>query len=142
MKINRFYQANPLTPDQQKELQEKQMKQAAQAYEKYFLDEMVKAMRTTVPKGEGMIKPNFAEDLYRDNLDQEYVKGWVESGGVGLSDLIYEQIKSQIERVQGGGKPLETGPLPIEKGMKAYGKQAAQMKPLDSPLDDGEEPGL
>lgn len=137
MKINKFYQANPPTKEQQKELQEAQMRKAAQAYEKYFLDEMVKAMRSTVPKGEGLIKPNFAEELYRENLDQEYVKNWSERGGVGLSDLIYQQLKDQIERQQGGVNPTKSGPLPLEdganraKGIAAYDQQVRQIEPLD-----------
>lgn len=114
------------------------MRKAAQAYEKYFLDEMVKAMRSTVPEGQGLIKPSFAENLYKENLDQEYVKKWVESGGVGLSDLIYEQLKDQIGRTQGGAvRPGPSGPLPIDgeesraKGIAAYEQQASQVKPLD-----------
>lgn len=130
MKINRFYQANPPTAEQQKEIQEKQIREAAQSYEKYFLDQMVKAMRATVPKNEGLIQSNFAEDLYRENLDQEYVKNWTESGGVGLADLIYEQIQGQIEGLKQAHKPLESGPIPVEKGIKAYGEQASRIKPL------------
>lgn len=120
MKINKFYQANPLTKEQQKALQDKQMREAAQSYEKYFLDEMVKAMRSTVPQGEGMINPNFAEKLYKENLDQEYVKNWAQSGGVGLADLIYEQLQAQIN---GHAKPLESGENAKIKGLEAYEKQ-------------------
>lgn len=139
LKINKYFEANPPSPEKLKELQEKQMREAAQAYEKYFLDEMVKAMRATIPEGQGMIKPSFAENLYKENLDQEYVKNWVESGGVGLSDLIYEQLKSQIEQMQGGAvKPGPSGPMPVDggkgsraKGIAAYEQQASQVKPLD-----------
>jgi len=114
MKINRFFQANPLTADQKKEMQEQQLQKAAKAYEKYFLDEMVKAMRSTVPKEDGLIKKNFAEQLYRDNLDQEYVKNWTEAGGIGLGDMIYKQIKEQLETYQGGGGLPRKGPIPLE----------------------------
>ncbi len=127
MKINKFFQANPPTPEQQKEMLNKQMREASQAYEKYFLDEMVKAMRSTVPKNEGLIKSNFAEDLYRENLDQEYVKTWSESGGVGLSDLIFDQLKAQIEGFQDQGRAA--------RGPKAYEKQALPIEPLDDQKD-------
>lgn len=125
MKINKYYQAHPPTQEQVKKVQETQMREAAKAYEKYFLDEMVKAMRSTVPEGEGLIKPNFAEKLYRENLDQEYVKNWAESGGVGLSDLIYEQLKAQIEGVSAPSQVNKA------KGLAAYENPKPQMKPLD-----------
>lgn len=134
MKINKFYQANPMSPEQLKAMQDKQMREAAKSYEKYFLDEMVKAMRTTVPEGDGLIPANFAEKMYKENLDQEYVKNWSEAGGVGLQDLIYDQIKAQIEGHQpppSQAAPNE-GPIPLEsegnkiKGLAAYEKAKVQ----------------
>lgn len=136
MKINRFIQTKPLTPEQQKLIQEKQMREAAGEYEKYFLNEMVKAMRSTVPEQDGLIKQNFAEKIYKENLDQEYVKNWSKAGGIGLADLIYEQLQQQVEGIQnaqGPAKPLKTGALPVspEKGIAAYEKQGSDIKRLD-----------
>jgi len=68
--------------------------EVAKLYEKQFLREMVKAMRGTVSFGAE--KPSMAENLYRDELDQQYVESWGDNGGVGLSDLIYEQIMEKF----------------------------------------------
>lgn len=68
--------------------------EVAKLYEKQFLREMVKAMRGTV--NFGAEKPSMAENIYRDELDQQYVESWGENGGVGLSDLIYEQIMEKF----------------------------------------------
>lgn len=63
--------------------------QVAKLYEKQFLREMFKAMRQTVtPTNE----PSMAENIYRNQLDEQYVDAWGDNGGIGLSDMIYEQI--------------------------------------------------
>lgn len=68
--------------------------EVAKLYEKQFLREMVKAMRGTVSFGAE--KPSMAENLYRDELDQQYVESWGDHGGIGLGDLIYEQIMDKF----------------------------------------------
>ncbi len=85
---------------------------AAKMYEKAFLSEMVKAMRQTVDFGAQ--KPSMGENIYREELDQQYVDSWGEKGGIGLADLIYNQImeryfnseSGQAVKKEGGGIPL------------------------------------
>ncbi|MES2963559.1 MAG: rod-binding protein [Bdellovibrionota bacterium] len=71
--------------------------EVAKLYEKQFLREMFKAMRSTVtPTNE----PSMAENIYRSQLDEQYVDAWGEKGGIGLSNMIYDQI---MERYFGQG---------------------------------------
>lgn len=70
---------------------DKQLKKASQLYEKQFLKEMVKAMRGTVSHSK-MTKPSMAEKIYKDQLDDQYVNEWVETGGTGFSKIIYDQM--------------------------------------------------
>lgn len=72
-----------------------QLQKAANMYEKHFLNEMVKAMRSSVQKG-GLVKEGMADRIYTQQLDQEYVKSWVTRGGVGLSKLIEKQMLQQM----------------------------------------------
>lgn len=83
----------------------------AKLYEKQFLREMVKAMRSTVSFGE-LTKPSMAENIYRDQLDNEYVENWGDQGGIGLSNLIYDQI---MEKFFGGSQKgiQPRGPIPL-----------------------------
>lgn len=94
-----------------RESQEQKLREAAEMYERHFLNEMVKAMRKTVPEGEGVLPGTFAEKIYRDQLDQQYVESWSQVGGVGLGQLIFDQLK---EKFGGGPIPLNAprGPLP------------------------------
>lgn len=72
-----------------------QLNKAAQMYEKHFLNEMVKAMRTSVQKG-GLVQESMGDRIYTQELDQEYVKSWVTKGGVGLSKLIRNQMMEKF----------------------------------------------
>lgn len=96
----------PRTPEQI----EKQFKDVSQLYEKQFLREMVKAMRSTIQES-GFIKQNQGEKIFREQLDQEYVEKWGSRGGIGIADMIYNQLvekygeaaglKQRVEKVKG-----------------------------------------
>lgn len=93
-------------------LVDQRVREASELYEKQFLAEMVRAMRKTVSHGR-FTEPSMAEQIYRDQLDENYVDEWTKSGGVGLADLVYQQI---TERYGERPVPPPSGPLPIEKG--------------------------
>lgn len=64
--------------------------EVAKLYEKQFLREMVKAMRSSSDMG--YMKPSMGEKIYREELDNQYVEAWGEQGGVGLQNIIYDQL--------------------------------------------------
>lgn len=99
-----------------------QLNKAAQMYEKHFLNEMVKAMRTSVSKG-GLVKESMGDRIYTQELDQEYVKSWVTKGGVGLAKLIKDQMMQQF-----GIRPPAPAPADGAGGMFKI-----QQKPSSSP---------
>lgn len=77
--------------------------EVAKLYEKQFLREMTKAMRgTTSLSGE---KTSMGEGIYREQLDEQYVDTWGENGGIGLSNLIYDQLMERY--FSGPGKNLK-----------------------------------
>jgi flagellar protein FlgJ len=103
MKIQNSIPLAPPTPEARAAKNDEALKGAAKQYEKYFMNEMVKAMRSTVGNNDdGVVKTNFAEKLFTEQLDNQYVDNWSEKGGVGLADIIYSQIK---ERYYGTGQP-------------------------------------
>jgi len=111
------------TGPQAKSSPDDKLREVAALYEKHFLGEIVKAMRTTVPDG-GFIKTNQAEKIFREKLDQEYVEHWGDRGGIGLQDLIYDQL---IEKygVQMGLKVPDSkprGPLPLNEKSNFSGR--------------------
>jgi Rod binding domain-containing protein len=87
-------QAPPLPRDQR-------VMDAARMYEKYFLNQMVKAMRSTV-KYSDLQKPTMGEEIYRDQLDDQYVDSWAQTGGIGLADMIHDELlgKAQMNKLR------------------------------------------
>lgn len=71
---------------------DEKLRDASKMYEKLFLSQMLKAMRSTVHES-GFIKQNAAEKLFRDEMDAESVNNWADQkGGVGLADMIYKNL--------------------------------------------------
>jgi peptidoglycan hydrolase FlgJ len=89
------------------------LKDASKMYEKMFLREMMKAMRSTVHES-GFIKQNQAEKIFRDELDAETVDNWAESrGGVGMADLIYNNLLEKYGAQLGIRQAIEKPKGPI-----------------------------
>lgn len=85
--------------------------EVAKLYEKQFLREMTKAMRGTIQFAD---KPSMAENIYRDQLDSEYVDTWSDQGGIGLSNLIYDQIMERYFGQTAGGREMKSqGPIAL-----------------------------
>jgi len=82
--------------EQRAQARNPQVDQVAKLYEKQFLQEMFKAMRSTVKHTE---EPSMAQRIYQDQLDDQYIEAWGDNGGIGLSDMIYEQV---MEKYFGG----------------------------------------
>jgi flagellar protein FlgJ len=136
VKIENGFSLKPPSPEVQAEKRDNQLKQAAKMYETHFLNEMVKAMRSTVGQEDGLIKRGMGEKIFSEQLDQQYVDSWADKGGVGLADMIYTQIKERYmgsHSKGGGGMPPKPEMLPIapQKNMHGIGpSESIQMKML------------
>jgi len=95
VKIQNGISLQPPNPEAKTAERDASLRDAAKMYEKHFLNEMVKAMRSTVQHDDGIMKKNFAEKIFSEQLDQQYVDSWGNKGGVGLADMIYNQIHDQ-----------------------------------------------
>jgi flagellar protein FlgJ len=107
------------------EYEDRKFREAAQMYEQQFIREMVKAMRSTVDPS-GLVEQNFAEKIFREKLDDEYVQGWSNRGGVGLGDIIFTQLKERFGSRQPEMPPA--GPIPLNSQPK--------IQNLDEPVDE------
>lgn len=98
------------------------VREVADMYEKYFVKEMMRNMRSTIQEG-GFQKANHAEKIFQEQLDDEYSTQANNRGGFGISDLIYQQLKDKYgaqlglsDSVNKMDKPA--GPIPIDKKIK------------------------
>lgn len=119
-KIQRGYAARPDVSNEQKAAK---VREVAEMYEKHFLREMVKAMRSTVGEG-GMLPTNQAEKIFSEQLDEKYVDNWSQRGGVGLADLIQDQLMQRFGEQMGLRFPTAKpkGPIALD------GKSLQEMK--------------
>ena len=113
---------SPLKPGEANQAQEEERKirKISQEFEAIFLSFMLKGMRKSVPEG-GVLSPGAVHDLYRQMFDEEIGRSLAKSGGVGLADVIYRELSTNIRRISppardpGQGIPLG-GPLPSDEG--------------------------
>ena len=63
-------------------------------FESYFVEQMFKEMMKTVPETDYSFKATGTMvDYYKDNMIQEIASMSTESGGLGLAQMLYEQMK-------------------------------------------------
>ena len=106
--LQRLNQADGAGPvKNQKETRDEKMLEAAKGFENQFVRQMITEMRKTVPKSE-LVDETMADDIYRDQLDNQYANMWVNNGGIGLADMIYQQLQDRY-----GNNPQ---PLPKNHG--------------------------
>ena len=72
------------------EAKAKKLREACEGFESIFIQKMWQEMRNTVPKT-GMLQSR-EERYWQDMYDQELAKSMTKAGGVGLADMMYEQL--------------------------------------------------
>lgn len=70
---------------------EKELKEACQEFEGYYLQQLFKEMRKTVPEG-SFLEKSQGREIFEDMLYEEYAKDISKGNGVGLSDMLYKQL--------------------------------------------------
>lgn len=79
-----------------KQREDAKLKESVQQFEQVFLKQLFSEMRKSIPKtnlmGEGK-----EQETFESMLDDERAKAWSQSGGIGLADMMYQQLKKQNE---------------------------------------------
>lgn len=71
-----------------------ELKEATGQFEEFFLHQMLKEMRKTVPN-DGYLKKSQGEEIFNDMLDERYAGLMAKGGGMGLGDFLYDQLKKK-----------------------------------------------
>lgn len=80
-----------LTPPKDKE---KKLREACQGFESIFIQKMWEQMRAAVPKS-GLLKGR-EEQFWQGMFDQELSKKMSSAGGIGLADMMYDQLSRNL----------------------------------------------
>ncbi len=102
------------------EVSKEKLREVADMYEKHFIKEMMKQMKSTVSEGSGMFKKNNAEKIFQEQLDDEHAGQWNKQGRFGMSDLIYNQLMDRYGSQFGLKENLEKPSGPIELNQKKH----------------------
>lgn len=68
------------------------LKNASEQFESLLLNLMIREMRATVPES-GLFQKSMAEELFSGMLDERIAGEMAHDGGIGISRLIFEQLK-------------------------------------------------
>ena len=78
--------------------QDKKLRQACEGFEEMFMEIMYKQMRDTVPE-DSLFGSSNADKILESMRDSEFMKQAAASGGIGLADMLYRQMKKDSEAI-------------------------------------------
>ena len=94
--LNDFQSILDKAVNDQSKADNKILREAVETFEAYFLQMMFREMRkTSFDNGNSFIPKSNAEKIFTDMLDEETAKSAARSGGIGLADMMYKQLKRQ-----------------------------------------------
>lgn len=76
------------------EAKAKKLREACEGFESVFIQKMWQEMRNTLPKS-GLLHGR-EEQFWQDMYDQELSKKMTSAGGIGLADMMYEQLSRNL----------------------------------------------
>ena len=76
------------------EAKAKKLREACEGFESVFIQKMWQEMRNTLPKN-GLLHGR-EEQFWQDMYDQELSKKMTSAGGIGLADMMYEQLSRNL----------------------------------------------
>ncbi|MDW7675764.1 MAG: rod-binding protein, partial [Bacillota bacterium] len=83
-----------LLEEAQKSNNDEKLKEACQQFESYFLNQMLKGMKNTIPKNDMMPK-SYAREIYEGMLDEQYSESMSKAGGIGLAKMLYDDLSKR-----------------------------------------------
>ena len=135
--MNEIPKINPLrqqlSPEDRAKKTDEKFREVSDMYEKYFIREMMKEMRSTVHES-GFIKQNNAEKIFCDQLDDQISDQWGKAGGIGLSTIIHEQLVKRYGVQMGMKAAVEKphGPIDLNEKSNFGGISASEFNSVEA----------
>lgn len=80
----------------EKQAHDGRLREACQGFEEIFINMMLKEMRKAMPKG-GLFPDTLQKDIYTSLFDQQIAKDISTGRGVGISDMLYENLSGKLK---------------------------------------------
>ena len=114
---------------------DKKLREAVEGFEAIFVQKIWQQMRANVPK-EGYLHSK-DEEFWQGMFDQELSKKLTAAGGIGLSDMLYEQLQNKLGDASRTTAPSRVNsPMPLEPLRAADRPAPAAGKPAESVYDE------
>ena len=84
-------------PDSKVKADDTRLREASNEFEAIFIQHMLKTMRKTSLESD-FIKKSEGEKIFRSMLDEQYSILSAKSGRLGLGEMIYQQLKSNLKK--------------------------------------------
>lgn len=68
------------------------LKKATQQFEGYFLHELLKEMRKTVPDDKLLADDGHGQEIFKDMMDQTLADSMSHRGDLGMAKMMYDQL--------------------------------------------------
>jgi len=91
---------------------DKELMEACQEFEAYFLQTMYKAMRKTVDTSGSFVPKSQAQEIFEEMLDEETCKTTARTGSFGLANFLYKQM-SREKKADEDMESISTNNLPM-----------------------------
>ena len=101
-----------------------QLRETCEGFEAIFLQKMWEQMRKTVPK-EGYLHSK-DEEMYQSMFDVELCKKMTSAGGIGLADMLYEQLSQKLADTGRTTSPSASRPPVVAPSSREYLSQKKQ----------------
>lgn len=95
--------ANSVRPNEKLIEKQKEFKEVCAGFEAMFITQMLREMKKTVPKSDFMGEGK-GQDMMEDLMYDEYAKALGSGEGVGIANMLYQQLKDTI-KVDDTGEP-------------------------------------
>ncbi len=68
------------------------LKKASQGFEAYFVDQLFKEMRKSIPKDDLLGDSDHQQETFQDMMDQKVADQVAQKGSFGISDMLYREL--------------------------------------------------
>ncbi len=84
--------------DESAEAKREKLREASEGFEAIFIQQMWEEMRASLPK-DGLMSSSKEEQFWQGMYDEELAKSMASSGGIGLADMMMDQLEAGITDV-------------------------------------------
>ena len=90
---------------------QKKMEKVARDFESVFINKLFESMRKGIPKS-GLLDSS-AMDMYQSMLDQEMAKELSKQKGMGMGEMVYNDLNRMNKLLRGGTFPTHLSQIPL-----------------------------